>query len=630
MSDYREVLQIPKVAFQSSELQNASVKQTPLGLPSLVSGGFALTACLTTQTNGMKSTWAIRCFHKEVLDLQERYQYISNFLQNKTDDFFVKFKYETEGINVQGKWYPIVKMAWVQGNSLSEYIQDNLNNFARLNSLANQVQTISKRLRELKMAHGDIQHGNVLVRDDGRLILIDYDGMYIPGMPYKNSNEIGHVAFQHPQRNSSFFNEKIDRFSSIIIYVSLLSLASSSGQYIWKKYHTGENLIFGRKDYQDPYNSPVFSELINNSQLAPLVTRLQQICRCHIDDIPTLNDFLNNSIDLSSLRTVAPLLLTSNLPDEIAAFSAKQTLQLVQQEGEKITVLGEVVNTHLYGYSGNILFINFGTFKDNKGKYNSFTIVIFSKGLTNFSRVKNLTIDELKNLKGKYLKVTGILELYPNEKKGFTTPQIIVEDPYQLTVVTSSEADDILNASTRRIAQPVKSTPPSTKSSIPTQTINTVPKPSPTRPIPTKPIPPKPVPPSQRQPANAKSAPTQIPSRSVPPSSSIPPKQTVRSNPSPATNTNSSQGDCFIATAVYGSKHHPDVETLRLFRDQVLLRYTVGKYFVSVYYKVGPHLANLVSLCLPLKQFIRNKLEKLAQWIREKNIHKGDFTKISK
>lgn len=624
MSDYREVLQIPKVAFKSSELQNASVTQTPLGLPSLVSGGFALTACLTTQTNATKTTWAIRCFHKEVLDLQERYKYISNFLQNKNDDFFVKFQYEAEGIKVQGKWYPIVKMAWVEGESLSEYIQDNINNSTRLNNLANQVRAISQRLCELKMAHGDIQHGNVLVRKDGKLALIDYDGMYVPGMPYKNSNEIGHVAFQHPQRNSSIFNEKIDRFSSIIIYVSLLSLASSSGQYIWKKYHTGENLIFGRKDYQDPSNSAVFSELINNSQVAPLVTRLQQICKCHIDDIPTLNDFLNNSIDLSSLRTVAPLLLASNLPDEIAAFSAKQTLQLVQQEGEKITVLGEVVNTYLYGYSGNILFINFGTLKDNKGKYNSFTIVIFSKGLKNFNRVKNLTIDELKNLKGKYVKVTGILELYPNEKKGFTTPQIIVEDPYQLTVVTRSEANDILNASTRKIVQPVKPTPPSTKSSIPTQTINTVTKPSPTRPIPTKPIPPKPVPPSQKQPANVKSAPTQIPS------SSIPPKQTVRSNPSPATNTNSSQGDCFIATAVYESKHHPDVETLRLFRDQVLLRYTVGKYFVFVYYKVGPYLAGLVSSCLPLKQFVRNRLEQLAQCIRDKNIHKGDFTKISK
>lgn len=617
MSEYREVLQIPKASFRSPELQDAIVKQTPLGLPYLVSGGFALTACLTTQVNATNTTWAIRCFHKEVPDLQERYRYISNFLQNKNDDFFVKFKYEVEGIKVQEKWYPIVKMAWVEGKSLSEYIQDNINNPTLLNNLANQVQAISQRLCELKMAHGDIQHGNVLVRKNGKLALIDYDGMYIPGMPYKTSNEIGHVAFQHPQRDSSIFNEKIDRFSSIIIYVSLLSLASSSGQNIWKKYHTGENLIFGRKDYQDPSNSPVFHELIKNPQLAPLVTRLQHICRCHIDDIPTLNVFLNNSTNLSSLKTFTPSILASNLPDEIAAFPANKTLELVLQEGEKIIVLGEVVSTgHINNQHSNILFINFGEPRHTTKEYNPFTIVIFSKGLTNFRRVKNITIDELKKLKGKYLKVTGILELYPNKKKGFTTPQIIVEDPYQLTVVTRSEADVILNASTRRIAQPVKPTPPSTQSSIPTQTINTVPKPSATRPIPTKPIPPKPVPHSQKQPANTKSAPTQIPSPSVPPSSSIPPKQTVRSNPSPATNTNSSQGDCFIATAVYGSKHHPDVETLRLFRDQVLLRYTVGKYFVSVYYKVGPYLANLVSSSQPLKQFVRNRLEELAQWIR--------------
>lgn len=629
MSDYREVLQIPKVAFQSSELQNASVKQTPLGLPSLVSGGFALTACLTTQTNGMKSTWAIRCFHKEVLDLQERYQYISNFLQNKTDDFFVKFKYETEGINVQGKWYPIVKMAWVQGDSLSEYIQDNLNNFTRLNSLANQVQTISKRLRELKMAHGDIQHGNVLVRDDGRLILIDYDGMYIPGMPYKNSNEIGHVAFQHPQRNSSFFNEKIDRFSSIITYVSLLSLASSSGEYIWKKYHTGENLIFGRKDYQDPYNSPIFSELLSNAQLAPLVTRVQQICSCCIEDIPTLDEFLNNRIDLSSLRIATPLSVTSSSSDGIAIFATTGILKLVKQEGEKITVIGQVINTVDYG---GMLFINFGILRDTINNYSPFTIVIFSNGLTTLSRVKNLTIDDLMKFKGKYLKVTGILELYPNKKKGLTTPQIIVEDPYQLTVITRSEYTDILNPSTRSTVQPVKPTPLITKATnsssiqVPSSAVNSVPNPSSKRPLP-----PKPVPPPPNQPSVPRTSQSQTPPSSARPySSSVPPKQNVRSNSSPVTNNTSSQDNCFIATAVYDSKHHPDVETFRLFRDQVLLKYTVGKYFVSIYYKVGPDLANLVLLYLPLKQFIRNKLEKLAQWIREKNIHKGDFTKISK
>ncbi|MHC5747470.1 MAG: CFI-box-CTERM domain-containing protein [Nostoc sp.] len=617
MSDYREVLQIPRASFKSSELQGAAVKETPLGLPYLVSGGFALTACLTTQINGTKSTWAIRCFHKEVTDLQERYKHISNFLQNKNDNFFVKFEYETEGIKVKGNWYPIVRMAWVEGNSLSEYIQDNLNNYTQLNSLASQVKAISQRLRELNMAHGDIQHGNVLVRKDGSCVLIDYDGMYVPGMPYKNSNEIGHVAFQHPGRTSSFFNEKVDRFSTIIFYVSVLTLASASGQQIWKKYHTGENLIFGRKDYQEPENSAIFSELLKNTKLAPLVTRLQQLCRCHIEDVPTLDDFLNPRIDLASLKIATLRSITSSSSDGIAAFAAKETLKLVKQEGEKITVIGQVMNTKLH--DGSMLFVKFGNYKDVINNYNSFTVVIFSKGLEKLFRVKNITIDNFITFQGKYLKITGILELYTN-RQGYITPQIVLEDPYQLTVITQSEATDILKPSTTNTSRPVKPVSPTVKSSqniqVPTSAVNSVPQP-----LPKRPLPPKPVPPPLSQPSVPRTSQTQTPSPAArPPSTSIPPKQTAPTT-SPTTNTTSSQSDsCFIATAVYESKNHPDVETFRLFRDQVLLRYTVGKYLVAAYYRVGPDLAKLVSSYRPFKRFVRTRLEHLAQWIRVKKI----------
>ena len=294
MSDYREAIQAPKIAFKSYEFQQGIVKQNQLGLPLLVSGGFALTACLTNNNNGKPIKWAVRFFHKEVPDLQERYGYISKFLQGKTDNFFVGFIYEPEGIKVQGNWYPIVKMDWVDGKALSEYIDNEITNPSRLNNLSNQLKLISKRLNELKIGHGDLQHGNILVRSDGSLVLIDYDGMYVPSMPYKYSNELGHVAFQHPDRTSSFFNEKIDRFSIIVLYVSLLALASPLGQSLWKKYHTGENLIFSRKDYLVPDSSAIFAEFKNVPHLSSLVNRLQQVCRCSIDDVPVLEDFFKS------------------------------------------------------------------------------------------------------------------------------------------------------------------------------------------------------------------------------------------------------------------------------------------------------------------------------------------------
>ena len=475
MTDYNEVLQNPKVAFKSPELQSANIEQTPLGLPRLVSGGFALTAC-ATQTTGHRNKWAIRCFHKEAPDLQERYQHISDFLQKQTDNFFVKFQYEPESIRVRGTWYPIVKMAWVDGDSLNEYIEDNLNNPQHLRNLAEQFKLISKRLHELNMGHGDLQHGNILVSSNGHPILIDYDGMYVPTMPYKNSNEIGHINFQHPSRTGSFFNAQVDRFSLIILYVSLQALASDSK--LWQKYHTGTNLIFSRKDYQDSNNSSLFSDLKNISQIDSLVSGLKNLCRCAVEDIPTLEDFLNPSITLPQQRNPAS---SANITGSTSSpaiiqtpfkvFAAKDILKLVSQEGETITVVGKVVGVG----SGYYNFINFGDFRSSLRSYNPFTIVVFSQGLEKIRKVKGWDSTKLKSLTGQYVEVTGLLEIYLNSR-GYKVPQIIWEDPYQLRIISNAEADKLLAPPPQT---PVSPTPTTSTGSFSASSGSIPPKPLP-------------------------------------------------------------------------------------------------------------------------------------------------------
>ena len=475
MTDYNEVLQNPKVAFKSPELQSANIEQTPLGLPRLVSGGFALTAC-ATQTTGHRNKWAIRCFHKEAPGLQERYQHISDFLQKQTDNFFVKFQYEPESIRVRGTWYPIVKMAWVDGDSLNEYIEDNLNNPQHLRNLAEQFKLISKRLHELNMGHGDLQHGNILVSSNGHPILIDYDGMYVPTMPYKNSNEIGHINFQHPSRTGSFFNAQVDRFSLIILYVSLQALASDSK--LWQKYHTGTNLIFSRKDYQDSNNSSLFSDLKNISQIDSLVSGLKNLCRCAVEDIPTLEDFLNPSITLPQQRNPAS---SANITGSTSSpaiiqtpfkvFAAKDILKLVSQEGETITVVGKVVGVG----SGYYNFINFGDFRSSLRSYNPFTIVVFSQGLEKIRKVKGWDSTKLKSLTGQYVEVTGLLEIYLNSR-GYKVPQIIWEDPYQLRIISNAEADKLLAPPPQT---PVSPTPTTSTGSFSASSGSIPPKPLP-------------------------------------------------------------------------------------------------------------------------------------------------------
>ncbi len=198
-----------------------------------------------------------------------------------------------------------------------------------------------------------------------------------------------------------------------------------------------------------------------------------------------------------------PLRAISLSTNGTEVFAADKTLELLKQEGEKITVVGKVINTSLHN-SGNLFFINFGTTANVQGKYNSFTIVVPPKGLKNFAKINGTTTSDLQHFKGKKLQVTGILELITN-KKGYTGPQILLEDPYQLKVLTRSEANDILKASTTNTSQPNKPTPPSGKSSqtiqTPAPSVNSVLPPNDpvSSPLPKQTLPIKPVPPPPRQ-----------------------------------------------------------------------------------------------------------------------------------
>lgn len=52
-----------------------------------------------------------------------------------------------------------------------------------------------------------------------------------------------------------------------------------------------------------------------------------------------------------------------------------------------------------------------------------------------------------------------------------------------------------------------------------------------------------------------------------------------------------SGGGCFVATAAFGDRMHPDVVALRIFRDHHLVRTAAGRSFVRLYWIVGPRLA---------------------------------------
>ncbi len=114
-------------------------------------------------------------------------------------------------------------------------------------------------LRAFKMAHGDLQHGNVLVLPNGHLRLIDYDGMWVPTLEGEEANETGHPDFSDPRRTEKDFNADIDEFSDAVIQIAIGALRLEPS--LWEKYNNGDNLLFRREDFLNPESSALITDL---------------------------------------------------------------------------------------------------------------------------------------------------------------------------------------------------------------------------------------------------------------------------------------------------------------------------------------------------------------------------------
>ena len=260
-------------------------EETPLALPRAIAGNFA--CVYKIQIGGQR--WAARCFSSEVSDQQRRYEAISTYLKKVALPYTVQFSFLPSGIKVLGKNYPLLKMEWVQGESLIKFVEKYLWTPETLFSLAKVLKIMMADLKAVSMAHGDLQHGNIVVVGD-QLRLIDYDGMYVPGLAGNQSNECGHRNYQLPTRTGWDYGPYLDNFSAWVIYVSLVSLAVHPE--LWSKHRGGDEcLIFRKEDYLHPENSELLRDLNSspNTELRFLIELFTSFFSLSSQDVPALD-----------------------------------------------------------------------------------------------------------------------------------------------------------------------------------------------------------------------------------------------------------------------------------------------------------------------------------------------------
>jgi thiamine kinase-like enzyme len=191
--DYCEAVQNLHAVTSDEELRAGQPKCDTLGAPLLWAGSFAHVYRIECPSG---NTWALKCFTREVADRQRRYREIDAHLKQVQIPFTVDFKYLERGLLIRGKWFPAVKMQWVEGRTLNRFVEESLDDPKTLKQLLGMWPKLARLLREKQIAHADIQHGNVLLTPLG-LQLVDYDGMYVPTLADAPSGELGHAAYQH-------------------------------------------------------------------------------------------------------------------------------------------------------------------------------------------------------------------------------------------------------------------------------------------------------------------------------------------------------------------------------------------------------------------------------------------------
>lgn len=253
--------------------------------------------------------WAFRCWHSDISNTQKRYEIISDAIKRANLDFLCEFNYIEKGINVEGNIYPTTRMRWVEGITIKDYICKYRQSKDKLKALAENFLIMTQALHEQSLAHGDLQHGNILVSDDHQLYLVDYDSFYCPKLKGEEDTVTGLPDYQHPARKSNkSVSEKLDYFSELIIYLSILAIAEAPSLVDKYKVDDADRLLFAKEDFDDITKSQIYKDIQSlGKQFQELLDVLEEYLKCNsIDDLLPFDTFLlEKRIQFSSSVTKA-------------------------------------------------------------------------------------------------------------------------------------------------------------------------------------------------------------------------------------------------------------------------------------------------------------------------------------
>lgn len=231
------------------------------GEPYRSSGAFAVVFKMKDEQTG--KCYALKCFTEEQEGRAEAYRRIADELEYVGSPYVVSVRYLEKELfvdsNCEEEEFPVLLMDWIEGDTMETYIANNYSDSYAMSMLCYRFCKMAAWLRSQPFAHGDIKPDNIIVRSDGTLTLVDYDGMFVPAMKGQKSPTIGTKDFSHPLRSIDDFDETIDDFALATIALSLKAIYLDSS--LFNRFGASDRLLFSADDYLDLSKSQVLTAL---------------------------------------------------------------------------------------------------------------------------------------------------------------------------------------------------------------------------------------------------------------------------------------------------------------------------------------------------------------------------------
>ena len=251
------------------------------GEPYRSSGAFAVVFKMKDEQTG--KCYALKCFTEEQEGRAEAYRQIADELEFVDSSYITSVKYLEKEIFVDSSCeedeFPVLLMDWIDGETMETYIAENYQDNYAMAMLCYRFCKMAAWLRSQPFAHGDIKPDNIMVRPDGNLTLVDYDGMFVPAMKGQKSPTIGTKDFSHPLRTVDDFDETIDDFALASIALSLKAISLKPS--LLDEYGAADRLLFSAEDYRDLSKSKVLAalqELMNDEEVNTLLSMFLLVC----------------------------------------------------------------------------------------------------------------------------------------------------------------------------------------------------------------------------------------------------------------------------------------------------------------------------------------------------------------